>query len=89
MPIKVRAIGNRKRHLCSVILDIYRKAFAQAGLKGISALCARRTVAKRLIERGCNVDQIGTVLGLTERNSVRNLIANEPEVLRAAVRDLV
>ena len=89
MPIKVRAIGNRKHHLCGVILDIYRKAFARAGLKGVSALCARRTVAKRLTERGCDVDQIGAVLGLKERNSVRNLIPNEHESLQAAVRELV
>jgi integrase len=89
MPIKVRAIGNRKHHLCGVILDIYRKAFARAGFKGVSSLCARRTVAKRLSERGCNIDQIGAVLGLKERNSVRNLIPDEHGSLRAAVRDLV
>jgi integrase len=89
MPIKDRVIGKRKHHLCGVILDIYRKAFARAGLKGVSALCARRIVAKRLTERGCCVDQIGVVLGIKERNSVRNLIANEHESLRAAVRELV
>ena len=89
MPIRVRAIGNRKHHLCGVILDIYRKAFARAGLKGASALCARRTAARRLTERGCDVDQIGAVLGLKERNSVRNLIPSEHESLQAAVRDLV
>ena len=77
MPIKVRALGNRKHHLCGVILDIYRKAFARAGFKGVSSLCARRTVAKRLTERGCDIDQIGSVLGLKERNSVRNLIPEE------------
>jgi integrase len=92
MPIKVRAIGNRKHHLCGVILDIYRKAFARAGFKGVSALCARRTAAIRLTERGCDVDQIGAVLGLKERNSVRNLIQNDHESLqslKAVVRELV
>ena len=86
MPIKVRAIGSRKHHLCGVILDIYRKAFARAGLNGVSALCARRTIAKRLTERGCDVDQIGAVLGLKERNSVRNLIPNEHESLQSRKR---
>lgn len=92
MPIKVRAIGNGRQYRCGVILDIYRRIFARAGLKGVSALCARRTVAQRLTERGCNVDQVGAVLGLKERNSVRNLIQNEHESLqslKAVVRELV
>jgi site-specific recombinase XerD len=89
MPIKVRAVGNRKHHLCDVIHDIYRKTFARAGLKGVSALCARRTIAKRLTERGCDVNQIGEVLGLKERDSVLNLMPNERESLKAVVRELV
>jgi len=92
MPIKVRAIGNGRQFRCGVILDIYRRIFARAGLKGVSALCARRTVAEKLTERGCDVDQVGAVLGLTERNSVRNLIHNELESrksLKAVVRELV
>ena len=92
MPINVRAIGYRRQYRCGVILDIYRRIFARAGLKGVSALCARRTVAEKLAERGCDIDQIGAVLGLTERNSVRNLIQNEHESrksLKALVRELV
>ena len=89
MPVKVRAVGNRKHHLCDAIHDIYRKTFARAGLKGVSALCARRTIAKRLTERGCDVNQIGEVLGLKERDSVLNLIPNERESLKAVVRELV
>ena len=92
MPIKVVVIGNRRQYRCGVILDIYRRIFARAGLKGVSALCARRTVAEKLAERGCDIDQIGAVLGLTERNSVRNLIHNEHgsrKSLKALVRELV
>jgi integrase len=89
MPIKVRADGNRQHHLCEVIHDIYRKTFARAGLKGVSALCARRTIAKRLTERGCDVNRIGEVLGLKDRDSVLNLIPNERESLKAVVRELV
>ena len=92
MPIKVRAIGDRRQYRCGVILDIYRRIFARAGLKGVSALSARRTIAERLIDRGCDVDQVGAVLGLKERNSVRNLIQNEHESLKslkAVVRELV
>ncbi len=55
----------------------------------MSALCARRTIAKRLTERGCDVNQIGEVLGLKERDSVLNLMPNERESLKAVVRELV
>ena len=92
MPIKVRTIDNRRQHRCGVILDIYRRIFARAGLKGVSALCARRTAAERLIERGCDIDQVGAMLGLTERSSVRNLIQNDQESrksLKTVVRELV
>ena len=59
------------------------------GSEGVSALCARRRIAAKLATRGRDVDQIGAVLGLTERNSVRNLIHNEHESRQALVRELV
>ena len=89
MPINIRAVGNRKHHLCDAIRYIYRKIFARAGLKDVSALCARRTVAKKLTERGCDLNQIAEVLGLTERDAVLNLMPNERESLKAVVRELV
>jgi integrase len=92
LPIKVRAMGNRRQSRCGVLLDIYRRIFARAGLKGVSALSARRTIAEKLVDRGCDVNQVGAVLGLKERNSVRNLIQNEHESLKslkAVVRELV
>ena len=92
MPITVRAIGKSRQYRCGIILDIYRRIFARAGLKGVSALCARRTIAERLTARGCDVDQLGMILGLSERNSVRNLLQSEPassRPLKAVVRELV
>jgi hypothetical protein len=92
LPIKVRAMGDRRQYRCGVLLDIYRRIFARAGLKGVSALSARRTIAEKLVGRGCDVSQVGAVLGLKERNSVRNLIQSEHESLKslkAVVRDLV
>jgi integrase len=92
LPIKVRAMGDRRQYRCGVLLDIYRRIFARAGLKGVSALSARRTIAEKLVDRGCDVNQVGAVLGLKERNSVRNLIQNERESLKslkAVVRELV
>jgi integrase len=92
LPIKVRAVGDRRQYRCGVLLDIYRRIFARAGLKGVSALSARRTIAEKLVDRGCDVNQVGAVLGLKERSSVRNLIQNEHESLKslkAVVRELV
>jgi integrase len=92
LPIKVRAMGDRRQYRCGVLLDIYRRIFARAGLKGVSALSARRTIAEKLVDRGCDVNQVGAVLGLKERSSVRNLIQNEDESLKslkAVVRELV
>ena len=92
IPINVRSVGDRRHYRCGVILDIYRRIFARAGLKGVSALSARRTIAARLLDRGCDVNQVGAVLGLKERNSVRNLIQDEPEALKplkAVIRNLL
>ena len=92
MPIKVRSVSDGRHYRCGVILDIYRRIFARAGLKGVSALSARRMIAERLLDRGCDVNQVGTVLGLKERNSVRNLIQTEHAALKplkAVIRDLL
>lgn len=92
MPIKVRAIGNQRQYRCGAMLDIFRRIFARAGLRGVSALCARRAIAEKLTERGCDVDQVAAVLGLTERSSVRNLIQSQQESvksLKAVIRELV
>src|SRR5438105_5672804 len=82
LPIRVRALGDRRQYRCGILLDIYRRIFARVGLKGVSALSARRTIAERLVDRGCDVNQVGAVLGLKERNSVRNLIQTEHESLK-------
>jgi hypothetical protein len=37
MPINVRAIGHGRQYRCGVILDIHRRIFDRAGLKGVSA----------------------------------------------------
>ena len=92
MPISVRAVGESRQCRCGIILDIYRRIFARAGLKGVSTLSARRTVAERLTDRGCDVDQVASVLGLADRASVRNLIGSRQESaksLKTVVRDLV
>lgn len=89
MPIKIKEKGHQRHHLCGVILDIYRKIFARAGLKGVSALSARRTVAKKLQERGTDNQKIGKMLGLKDINSVRNLLPKQSPPLKTVVKELV
>ncbi len=91
IPIRARPTARGTQYRCGVILDIYRRIFARAGMKGTSALCARRTLAQRLSDRGCDVDQVGTLLGLADRASVRHLLRRERRAgkpLTVAVREL-
>ncbi len=89
MPIRIRQKGHQRHYHCGMILDIYRKIFARTGMKGVSALSARRTVAQKLKERGTDDEDIGLILGLKEKNSVRNLLPSEPQPLKAVVKELV
>lgn len=89
MPIKIRQKGKQRHYLCGAILDVYRKIFARSGLKGVSALSARRTVAQKLKERGTGDEDIGKILGLKEKNSVRNLLPKQRQSLNVVVKELV
>ncbi len=89
MPIKISAGSRRQRYFCRAILDVYQRIFALAGLHGASPLCARRTVAKRLAERGCDLQQIGEVLGLKGRSAVRNLVGRQARAMPAPTQEPV
>lgn len=83
-----RAEGG-ERALCRGIHDTYRKIFRRIGIEGVSALSVRRTVAMRLYERGAVEEQIGQVLGISDRKAVRQLLPKLERPLRTVVRDLV
>ena len=89
MGVRAKSDGRRRHHVCGLILDIYRKLFERAGLRGVSTLAARRTVAKRLHDRGCDLAQIGKALGISDRDSIRRLIPKAQGPLRELFRDLV
>ena len=89
MRIRVREGDARKHNICHGILDIYRKIFRRAGLKGVSALSARRTAAGKLYERGCGLDNIGKILGLKLKSSVRELVPKKEGTLKEMVRGLL
>ena len=90
-PFEILSYGEQGqlRFLCRGILDTYRKIFRRIGLEGVSALNVRRTVATRLFERGAEEDQIGEILGISERKSVRELLPKIRQPLQSVVRELV
>ncbi len=69
LPYAVRCteVDGRRRHLCRQMLDTYRKIFKRINMPGLSALTLRRLVAVRLSARGAAEEQIGLVLGISER----------------------
>lgn len=90
MPIRVRVVGPHRHCRCNAIHDIYQRIFATAGLAGIPTTCARKTVALRLGAQGCSVDQVGLVLGLSDRTAVRKLMRpGRSSPLKVAVRGLL
>ena len=77
------------RSLCRGMHDTYRKIFRRIGLSGVSALIMRRTVAARMFERGAAEDQIGELLGISDKKAVRELLPKVHRPLQAVVRELV
>lgn len=62
------------RHVCRALLEIYRKLFRYAELKGFCAQSARLTLMSRMYERGADEEQVGVILGIAERSAVRELL---------------
>jgi integrase len=77
------------RLTCRLISATYRSIFQRAGWTGVTAHSARRDVARRLFEKGADEAQVGQLLGLTSRRSVRRLVGQASAPLDALVRDIV
>lgn len=78
--IQSAQVEGRSRFLCRQMLDAYRKIFARVNMHGVSALTLRRTVALRLDARGADEEQIGVILGIAEKQAVRELLPRRPEI---------
>lgn len=79
----------QNRFVCRALLEIYRKLFRYAELKGLSAQSARLTVISRMYERGADEDQVGTILGIGERSAVRDLLPRPKPTLPELLDELV
>ena len=63
----------------------------RVGLPGVSPTSVRRTVAARLFQRGAEEEQIGEVLGISDKKAVRDLLPKPRlhQPLQSVVRELV
>ena len=66
--------NGRKRYLCRGILEACRRIFRTAGIDGLCGSTLRRTLARRLSDRGATIEQIGEALGITDRKAIRDLL---------------
>lgn len=79
----------QNRFVCRALLEIYRKLFRYAELKGLSAQSARLTVISRMYDRGADEDQVGVILGIGERSAVRELLPRPRPTLAELLDELV
>lgn len=79
----------RRRCLCRPILETYRKLFRYAELEWATPLSIRRTVVARLYDRGADEDQVGMVLGISERSAVREQFPRTRPSMTSLVQELV
>ncbi|MFZ5506822.1 MAG: site-specific integrase [Pseudomonadota bacterium] len=79
----------RRRFLCRPILETYRKLFRYAELEWATPLSIRRTVVARLYDRGADEEQVGLVLGISERSAVREQFPRVRPSMASLVHELV
>lgn len=77
------------RFLCRPILETYRKLFRYADVAGATALSVRHTVVARLYDRGADEEQVGLVLGISDRSAVRELFPRSRATMASLVDELV
>ena len=77
------------RFLCRPILETYRKLFRNADVAGATALSVRHTVVARLYGRGADEEQVGLVLGISDRSAVRELFPRSRATMASLVEELV
>lgn len=88
---KITPYGNagQRRFLCRSILETYSKLFRYSELNEVTAISVRRTVISRLYERGADEEQVGLLLGISERSAVRELLPKKKPTIAALVDELL
>lgn len=79
----------QRRYLCRPILETYRKLFRYAELRDVTPLSVRHTVAARLYDRGADEEQVGLLLGISDRSAVREQFPRRRPTILELVDELV
>jgi integrase len=90
-PFRITTYGEpgQRRSLCRPILETYRKLFRYAEFEGTTALSARHTVVARLYDRGADEEQVGLMLGISDRSAVRELFPRTRRDMVELVAELI
>lgn len=78
-----------RRRSCRAIHDTYRKLFRLAELDGTTPSSMRRTLVARLVRRGADEEQVGLMLGISDRSAVRGLFPRVRREIAELVEELV
>lgn len=81
--------AGQNRFVCRALLEIYRKLFRYADIKGMCTQSARLTVMSRMYERGADEDQVGMILGIADRSAVREQLPRPKPMLAELLDELV
>jgi len=82
--------GGQHRFLCRPILETYRRIFRHARLPGGgSPRAVRATIASRLYARGADDGDVGLLLGIAQRSSVRQRFPRTKPTFRELVEELI
>jgi integrase len=79
----------QKRHVCRAVLEIYRKLFRYADIKGLSTQSARLTLMSRMYARGADEDQVGVILGIADRSAVREQLPRPKPMLAELLDEVI
>lgn len=79
----------QNRHVCRAVLEIYRKLFRYADIKGLSTQSARLTLMSRMYARGADEDQVGIILGIADRSAVREQLPRPKPMLAELLDEVV
>ena len=86
----VESSGNGgNRYLCRGILETCRRVFRLSGIPGLCGSTIRRTLARRLSDRGATIEQIGEALGIKDRKAIRDLLDLHPIALPTLFDEIV
>lgn len=77
------------RHLCRGIQAAYQTIFRRAGLEGITITLIRHGVAHRMARLGADLEQIGLVMGVTNKAFLKQWLKQPAPPLEVIARQLL